>query len=446
MTQLVSHPVASHREGLKGTARVPGDKSISHRALMLGAIAHGVTEVTGLLEGEDVLSTARALMALGVQIHPPASAGGAWRIEGIGQNTLKTPRTALYLGNSGTSARLLMGLMCGYSVTATFMGDDSLSRRPMGRVIKPLAQMGVTFDASSGDKLPLRVYGTPSIRAIEYTLPVASAQVKSAIMLAALRAGGNTVIIEPEPTRDHSERMLRHMGANIGVERKGGTNVITVHGRPTLQAQDFSVPSDPSSAAFLTVAALITPGSDILIPHVSVNPLRTGIYDTLIEMGADITFSQQRDTTGEPTADIRVKYSALKGVDVPPARVPTMIDEFPVLSVAAAFADGTTRMTGLGELRVKESDRLGAMATGLAAAGVNVEAGDDTLTVHGTGHAPEGGCAIAAKLDHRIAMSFLVMGLATRASIAIDDATTINTSFPGFAKLMNDLGASISAT
>ncbi|TAL34803.1 MAG: 3-phosphoshikimate 1-carboxyvinyltransferase [Alphaproteobacteria bacterium] len=438
MTGLVSKPASS----LKGTARVPGDKSISHRSLMFGALAEGVTTVTGLLEGEDVLRTAAALTAMGAAIETPA-ATGVWRIRGLGAAPLTSPRATVYLGNSGTSARLLMGLAGGYPLQAVFTGDDSLSRRPMGRVIKPLSQMGVRFETSDGDRMPLKIIGADNLTPIEYTLPVASAQVKSAILLAGLHARGNTVVTEPSPTRDHTERMLRFLGADItSVTQNDGSNVITLKGFPKLVARDFTVPSDPSSAAFLTVAALITKDSDVLIPNVSVNPLRAGIYETLREMGGDITFENPREASGEPVADIRVRSSALKGITVPPARVPSMIDEFPVLSVAASFAEGKTYMSDLAELRVKESDRLAAIARGLAQTGVKAEMGEDTLTVHG-GQTPQGGCTIAANLDHRIAMSFLIMGLAAKEPVAIDDSETIGTSFPGFAGLMNALGAGI---
>jgi 3-phosphoshikimate 1-carboxyvinyltransferase len=428
---------------LKGIARVPGDKSISHRALMFGAIARGETEVTGLLQGEDVLRTAAALSAMGAEI----TAGEVWRIKGIGARPLKTPQQPLYLGNSGTSARLLMGLAAGYPLTAVFTGDSSLSRRPMGRVIKPLMQMGAKFESEIPDRLPLRLIGSAALRPIHYKLPVASAQLKSAILLAGLHADGKTIVVEPQPTRDHTERMLTHMGARITSEKQSdGSCIITLEGYPHLTGQNITVPADPSSAAFPVVAALITKDSDITIPDVLVNPSRIGLYDTLREMGADIAFQNPRSHGGEPVADIRVRSSALKGVTVPPARVPAMIDEFPILAVAAAFAEGKTVMTDLAELRVKESDRLTAMAAGLTAAGVKIEMGEDSLTVHGSGgKAPPGGCTIATHLDHRIAMSFLVLGLVAQEAIAIDDAETISTSFPGFTALMNNLGAKMGA-
>lgn len=443
MTTLVSHPLKITENGLRGTARVPGDKSISHRALILGALAEGVTKITGLLEGEDVLRTARALMALGVTVTPSGSRGGIWEVGGIGNTGLKAPRSALYLGNSGTSARLMMGAVGSYPITAAFLGDESLSRRPMGRAIKPLAQMGVQFEmGASGDKLPIRVIGSPALAPIEYVMPVSSAQVKSAILLAALRANGETTIIEPIMTRDHTERMLRHFGATVETQKDSeGHNHIRLQGGQKLYGQDLSVPGDPSAAAFLTVAALITPGSDIVIPHVSVNPLRAGLYTTLQEMGGDITLENRRETSSEPAADIRVRYSELKGVTVPPERVASMIDEFPILGIAAAFAEGKTDMSNLGELLVKESDRLAALAEGLTAAGVKVYTNTaDAMTIYGTGAKPRGGCAIKTQ-DHRIAMSFLIMGMATQSPITVDGTEMITTSFPDFAQLMNDLGA-----
>lgn len=439
MTGLSAHK----SQNLKGIAKVPGDKSISHRSLMLGALCHGKTTISGLLEGEDVLRTARALISMGVAIAPPDSKGGIWQVTGLGDAPPRTPRTTLYLGNSGTSARLLMGLVAGYPVAATFTGDESLEKRPMGRVIKPLAQMGARFEATAGDRLPLRIAGSANLRAIEYTLPVASAQVKSAIILAALHASGKTTIIEPVPTRDHTERMLTSMGADLQVEKQGAGNVITVQGGAPLKAQNIAVPADPSSAAFPIVAALIVPGSEVVVPNVLMNASRTGLYQTLVDMGADITFENEKEKSGEKVADIRARFSALKGVTVPPDRAPSMIDEFPILSIAAAFAQGETKMSNLGELRVKESDRLAAIAAGLAACGVRVEAGPETLSVFGTGSVPAGGATIQTHLDHRIAMSFLVMGLATPAPVTIDDEAAIGTSFPNFVKLMTSLGAHI---
>ena len=425
MTGLTSKSAS----GFHGTAIVPGDKSISHRSLMLGALASGETVVTGLLESEDVVCTAKALQAMGADIKQD---GKLWRIRG--GKPLQTPKAPLDLGNSGTSARLLMGLVAGYPVSAVFTGDASLSRRPMKRVIEPLTQMGAKFE---GERLPMRVAGG-DLRAITYKLPVASAQVKSAILLAALHAAGTTTVIEPEPTRDHTERMLRLFGAKVIVNG----NDILLQGNQKLTAQPISVPSDPSAAAFPVVAALITKNSDITLPNVLMNPLRTGLYTTLIEMGADITFENKREESGETVADIRVRSSALKGVIVPPERVPSMIDEFPVLAVAAAFAEGETVMTNLGELRVKESDRLAAVADSLKAAGVQATSGEDSLRVTGSNKV-FGGCTIATHMDHRIAMSALVMGMASEQPVSIDSADMIATSFPDFAGLMNGLGANI---
>jgi len=426
MTGLTSKAANS----LQGTATVPGDKSISHRALMLGALATGETVVTGLLESEDVICTAHALQAMGANIKQD---GTLWRIHGGKQ--LQTPKAPLNLGNSGTSARLLMGLVAGYPVSAVFTGDASLSRRPMKRVIEPLSYMGAKFE---GERLPMRVAGG-DLHAMTYKLPVASAQVKSAILLAALHASGTTTVIEPEPTRDHTERMLRLFGAQVTTQG----NSILLQGNQKLKARPVSVPSDPSAAAFPVVAALITKGSDITLPNVLMNPLRIGLYTTLLEMGADITFENKREESGETVADIRVRSSALKGVTVPPERVPSMIDEFPVLAIAAAFAEGETVMTNLGELRVKESDRLAAIADGLKAAGVHAVSGEDNLHVTGSDKV-RGGCTIATHMDHRIAMSALVMGMASTEPVAIDSAHMIATSFPDFAVLMNGLGANIS--
>lgn len=412
---------------------------------MIGALARGETHIMGLLEGEDVLHTADALRAMGVVIRRPETAGGLWHVTGVGEKGLQQPDKDIYLGNSGTSTRLLMGLVAGYPITVTFTGDASLSRRPMGRVISPLTEMGAKIDATDGGKLPLTITGAAPTKPVRYTLPVASAQVKSAIILAGLQASDDTTAIEPLATRDHTERMLNFFGAEISsTVQEDGTNAVTVTPRPTLTGQHVIVPADPSSAGFATVAALIVPGSDIVLPQVSINPLRTGLYTTLIEMGADITFENPRDLSGEPTADIRVRYSPLKGVTVPEARVPSMIDEFPILSIAASFADGATFMSGLEELRVKESDRLAAIVAGLEAAGVDLEMGENSLLIRGTaGQKPKGGCLVETHLDHRIAMSFLVLGMGTAEPVMVDDAETINTSFPGFADLMNILGADI---
>jgi 3-phosphoshikimate 1-carboxyvinyltransferase len=415
---------------------------------MIGALAKGETHIIGLLEGDDVLHTADALRAMGVTIRRPENAGGMWHVTGIGEKGLQQPKDPIYLGNSGTSTRLLMGLVAGYPISVTFTGDASLSRRPMGRVITPLASMGAKVEAAEGGKLPLTITGCENPTAICYTLPVASAQVKSAVILAGLRSTGETTAVEPLPTRDHTERMLNFFGAEVSATlQEDGSNAATVTGRPILTGQHVIVPADPSSAGFAAVAALIVPGSDIVLPQVSINPLRAGLYTTLIEMGADITFENQRDLSGEPTADIRVRYSKLSGVTIPPARVPSMIDEFPILSVAASFAEGPTFMSDLDELRVKESDRLAAIVAGLQAAGVDVEMGENTLLVRGrTDRKPKGGCMVTTHLDHRIAMSFLVMGMATLEPVMVDDAETMNTSFPGFSDLMNSLGADIRQT
>ncbi len=426
-TPVVSHPVTS----LRGVAAVPGDKSVSHRALMLSAIAEGETVVTGLLEGEDVLHTADAMRAMGAKIEKKDD---TWHIRGAA--ALQQPAGELYLGNSGTSARLLAGLVAGFPLTAVFTGDASLSKRPMKRVTVPLTQMGAKFE---GDKLPMKVIGG-NLKAITYTLPVASAQVKSAVLLAGLNAAGETVVIEPQPTRDHTEKMLRQFGVEIAVD---GAEIRLQGGQKLKSPAMLHVPADPSAAAFPVVAALITQDSDIIVPNVMMNPRRDGLYTTLLEMGADIAFENRRGASGEEVADIRVRSSELKGVTVPPERAPSMIDEFPILAIAAAFAEGETVMTGLGELRVKESDRLAAVADMLAGAGVTVEAGEESLRV--TGGQPKGGCTVATHLDHRIAMSALVLGMAAAEPVFIDSAGMIATSFPDFTGLMNGLGAEIGA-
>lgn len=429
---------------LTGTARVPGDKSMSHRALMLGGLCKEETIISGLLRGEDVMNTAAAMRAMGAQI---ADGGdGLWRCHGTGTGHLKTPANALDMGNSGTSTRLLMGLVASHPVAATFTGDASLTKRPMKRVMTPLALMGAGFAAREDNFLPLTVTGTGTAESIEYRLPVASAQVKSAILLAALNTPGTTTVIEDHPTRDHSENMLRHFGAQVRVERlEDGAEAISIDGPQELFGCAVDIPADPSSAAFPVVAALLAEGSDIRLPHVGINPRRTGLYETLKDMGADIHFKNNRVEAGEPVADIHVRgIGPLRGIDVPESRVPSMIDEFPVLAMLAACANGTTRMTGLAELRVKESDRLKMVADGLAACGVRVEMGEDSLIIHGVGLPPRGGVEIAAALDHRIAMSFLVLGTVTNDPVAIDDAHPIATSFPGFVELMNGLGTLIS--
>jgi len=427
---------------LAGRLRVPGDKSISHRALMLAALAVGRTEITGLLEGEDVLATARALAALGTAV--TRLGAGRWNVDGVGIGGLAEPEQVLDLGNSGTSARLLLGILATHPLVAFVSGDASLRRRPMGRVIAPLSQMGARFLARSGERLPLAVAGAAEPLPITYALPVPSAQVKSAVLLAGLNAPGETAVIEPQPTRDHTERMLRHFGAAVRIEaEEGGAKRITVTGFPELVPAPITVPGDPSSAAFPAVAALIVPGSEVVIEGVGVNPTRTGLFDSLREMGADIALLNEREEGGEPVADLRVRAGALNGAEIPAERAPRMIDEYPILAVAAACARGRTLMRGLAELRVKESDRLAAIADGLARCGVRVAVAGEDLIVDGDGRPPVGGARIATALDHRIAMAFLVLGLATREPVAIDDAAPIATSFPGFVALMEGLGARI---
>jgi 3-phosphoshikimate 1-carboxyvinyltransferase len=437
--------VSSRAAALAGTARVPGDKSISHRALMFGALALGESVVDGLLEGDDVLCTAQAMRALGAEVERRDD--GSWRLFGRGVGGLAEPDGLLDMGNAGTGARLLMGLVASHPFTTFFTGDASLRSRPMRRVTEPLGRMGARFVTREGGRLPAAVIGTNEPVPITYELPVASAQVKSAILLAALNTPGETTVIERAATRDHTELMLRNFGATVTVEplAEGGRRV-TLAGFPELTGRRVRVPADPSSAAFPTVAALIVPGSELRLTAVGMNPLRTGLYQTLAEMGADIRFDDARVEAGEPVADLVVRCSALTGIEVPPERAPSMIDEYPILAVAAACARGTTRMLGLAELRVKESDRLAAMARGLAACGVRVEEDKDSLTVHGTGAPPAGGATIAVNLDHRIAMSFLVLGMAAAEPVAVDDGAAIDTSFPGFAELMNGLGAKIAST
>lgn len=427
---------------LSGGIRVPGDKSVSHRALMFGALAIGRSTIEGLLEGEDVLRTAAAMRALGAEV--TRGEDGRWTLFGRGVGGLAEPADVLDMGNAGTGARLLMGLLASHPFTSVFTGDASLRSRPMRRVTEPLSRMGAGFVGRSGGRLPMAVVGTASPIPITYELPMASAQVKSAVLLAGLNTTGTTTVIEREATRDHTELMLKGFGARLAVETlPNGAKAISLEGQPELSGQSIRVPADPSSAAFPVVAALLVGGSDITVQAVGTNPLRCGLYQTLLEMGADIGFANARVEGGEPVADLVVKASELNGVDVPPERAPSMIDEYPILSVAAAFAKGTTRMRGLAELRVKESDRLAAMARGLAAAGVRLEVEGDDLIVHGDGGPAEGGATIAVNLDHRIAMSFLVMGMASRRPVQVDDAAAIDTSFPGFSDLMNGLGAKI---
>ena len=434
--------ISCKANALSGNITVPGDKSVSHRALILGSIAVGETHVEGLLEGEDVMAAAAAMRALGAQISRDDA--GLWTVIGCGVGGLHEPNQILDMGNSGTAVRLLMGLVGTQTFTSTFTGDESLNSRPMERVMGPLRQMGAQFTSRSGGRLPITVSGSDLIKPIEYELPVASAQVKSAILLAGLNAPGKTTVIEPQPTRDHSERMLRHFGAEVITENLDGGGVkITLTGQPELEGRDITVPADISSAAFPIAAALIVPGSNLLIRNVGVNPLRAGLIKTLQEMGGKITIENSRGEAGEPLADLRVEASQLHGITVPASRAPSMIDEYPVLSVVATCATGTTHMVGLAELRVKESDRLAAMATGLAACGVQIEETEDSLTVHGSDQPIDGGALIAANLDHRIAMAFSVLGMVSLNPVTIDDGSPIATSFPGYIKLMNSLGARI---
>ena len=422
---------------LKGVIRVPGDKSISHRALMFGALATGTTRISGLLEGEDVINTAHAITALGA---PAAKEGSTWVVKGRGVGGLAEPDAPIDFGNSGTGTRLMMGVIAGQPITVTMTGDASLSKRPMRRVLGPLKEMGLEI-VDDRETLPLTLKGSDALVPIVYELPVPSAQVKSAILLAGLHAAGETTVIEREPTRDHTERMLRFFGADIRTQMKDGKTHITVKGDAELKGRNVVVPGDPSSAAFLICAALLVPGSDVTVEGVLVNETRTGLYTSLQEMGADVSLTNMREEGGEPIADIRARYSKLKGVTIPAERAPSMIDEYPVLAAVAAFAQGDTVMHGLAELKVKESDRLAATAAGLQANGVRTTVEGDTLIVHGTGGAVAGGGLVATHLDHRIAMAFLTMGLASNAPVTVDDTNMIATSFPEFIGLMERLGA-----
>ena len=423
---------------LSGYVRVPGDKSISHRALIFGALATGKTRITGLLEAEDVINTAKAVTALGA---PASKSGASWEVAGRGVGGLIEPEGPLDFGNAGTGTRLMMGVIAGHDMAVTMTGDASLSRRPMRRVLAPLKLMGVEVEGDR-DMLPLTLRGSGALVPIDYVLPVPSAQVKSAILIAGLHAAGETTVIEHEATRDHTERMLRAFGATVRVVPRDGKTAITIVGQPELRGRDVVVPGDPSSAAFLVCAALIVPGSDVTIEGVLVNETRTGLYTTLREMGGDVVFLNLREEGGEPVADIRVRTSRLRGVRVPPERAPSMIDEYPVLACVAAFAEGETRMEGLAELKVKESDRLAATAAGLAANGVGARVEGDTLIVTGAARGKvAGGGTVATYLDHRIAMAFLTLGLACEHPVTVDDTTMIATSFPEFRGLMERLGA-----
>jgi len=438
---LVSRPVA----GLRGSARPPGDKSISHRALILGACAVGVSEIEGLLEADDVAATARALEAMGARI--VRGDDGRTRVTGVGVGGLSEPERELDLGNSGTGARLLMGVVATHAMRATFTGDASLSGRPMGRVMAPLEAMGAQFTARRDNFLPLTIDGAVDPLPIEYAMPVASAQVKSAVLLAGLNAPGVTSVTETAPTRDHTETMLRHFGAEVTIEDRDDGRVVSVTGYPELEAKAVSVPADPSSAAFPIIAALATGDSELVLSNIGMNPLRAGLIVSLREMGAAIDAANESNDGGEPVADLTVRSGALKAVTVPAGRAPSMIDEYPALAVAAAFAEGTTVLEGLGELRVKESDRLAAIARGLVACGVEVEEGETSLAVHGLGRPPRGletgARPIETHGDHRIAMAFLALGAGAQNPVTVDGADMIATSFPDFPGFMNALGADI---
>ena len=426
---------------LTGRIAIPGDKSISHRALMFGALAIGETRITGLLTGEDVLRTAAAMRALGAEVtHDP---DGTWRVAGRGIGGLIEPPDVLDMGNSGTAARLLCGILATHPLFAVMTGDASLRGRPMRRVIDPLTATGAKFSAREGGRLPLAILGARDALALDYRVPVPSAQVKSAVLLAGLNAPGITRVEEPEATRDHSENMLRHFGASVSVEIAGNGRIIELQGQPELQAADVIVPGDPSSAAFPLIAALLVPGSKVTLPSVGLNPLRTGLFLCLEEMGANIVVRDRRLEGGEPVGDLDITGGGLRAVDVPAERAPSMIDEYPILAVAAACANGTTRLLGLKELRVKESDRLAATAALLSVNGVKVEIEGDDMIIHGNGKPPAGGGTVATHMDHRIAMSALVFGLMTAAPVSVDDAGFIDTSFPGFVDLMNGIGANI---
>lgn len=443
-SQATPIPMSARKSGpLKGTAAVPGDKSISHRALIFGAMAVGETKITGLLEGEDVLDTAKAMQALGASV--VREGAGEWTVNGVGVGGFTEPENVIDCGNSGTGVRLIMGAVATYDFCTTFTGDGSLRKRPMARVTDPLALFGTRSVGRSGGRLPLTLVGAADPVPVVYETPVPSAQVKSAVLLAGLNAPGKTVVIEKEATRDHTERMLVGFGAEVVTEKTPeGYNKITLTGRPELIPQEVAVPRDPSSAAFPVCAALIVEGSDIFVPGVSQNLTRNGLYTTLVEMGAEIAFENAREEGGEPVADLRVKYSKLKGIEVPPERAASMIDEYPILSVVAAYAEGTTVMRGVKELRVKESDRIDAMARGLEACGVQIEEDEDTLIVHGLGpNGVKGGATCVSHLDHRIAMSFLILGMASQEPVAVDDGAPIATSFPVFEKLMTGLGADV---
>ena len=428
---------------LNGTANVPGDKSISHRSLILGAMCVGETTIAGLLEGQDVLDTAAAMQAFGATV--TNHGGGSWSVQGVGVGGFAEPDNVIDCGNSGTGVRLIMGAMATQPITATFSGDASLNGRPMARVTDPLALFGCQTVGREGGRLPMTLVGARDPIPVNYVVPVPSAQVKSAVLLAGLNAPGQTVVIEKEATRDHTERMLAGFGAEISVKETDDGREITLTGQPELKAQHIEVPRDPSSAAFPVCAALIVPGSDVLVPGIGLNPTRAGLFTTLREMGADLVYENERIEGGEPVADLRARFSPdMKGIEVPAERAASMIDEYPVLSVVASYAEGQTVMRGVRELRVKESDRIDAMAKGLRANGIVVDEGEDWWTVTGAGHGNvKGGGLCASQLDHRIAMSFLILGMASNAPVRVDDGGPIATSFPIFEPLMGELGAAV---
>lgn len=441
MSSSPKSPLAAHASSnIKGVVNVPGDKSTSHRALMLGAFAEGETTIDGLLESEDVHATAMAMAALGAHVEREQS--GRWRVQGCGARGFKSPVQEIDFGNAGTGVRLCIGLAASSDITARFTGDASLSKRPMGRVITPLERMGARFSADEGGTLPLTLYGAAHGTPITYELPMPSAQVKSAVLLAGLNVSGETTVLEPVPTRDHTERMLEAFGADLEISESKGARRITLKGPAQLKGQHINVPADPSSAGFPIVAALITEGSELELPGVMMNPTRAGLIHVLRDMGGDITLNNERVESGEQVADLVVRSSKLKGITVPPDVAPSMIDEYPVLAVAAACAEGVTEMLGIGEMRVKESDRVEAVAAGLRANGVEVETGDDWMKVTGSA-TPPGGGMVETHLDHRIAMSFLVLGFVSEAPVVVDDGAVIATSFPGFTELMESLGARI---
>ncbi|MGY9047338.1 MAG: 3-phosphoshikimate 1-carboxyvinyltransferase [Rhodobacterales bacterium] len=440
-------PMTAHPSGaLSGEAHVPGDKSISHRSLILGAMAVGQTHITGLLEGQDVIDTGRAMRAFGAEVTDHGA--GVWTVQGVGVGGFAEPDQVIDCGNSGTGVRLIMGAMATSPIAATFTGDASLNKRPMARITDPLGLFGAQSYGRSGGRLPLTILGARDPLPVRYTVPMPSAQVKSAVLLAGLNAPGETVVIEREATRDHSERMLAGFGATISTELTNEGRVITLQGQPELKPQTIVVPRDPSSAAFPVCAALIVEGSDVLVPNIGLNPTRAGLFTTLREMGADLSYENLREEGGEPVADLRARFSPnMQGIEVPPDRAASMIDEYPVLSVVAAFATGDTVMRGVKELRVKESDRIDAMATGLRANGVAVQEGADwwIVTGHGMGNVT-GGATVQSHLDHRIAMSFLILGMAAQKPVSVDDGGPIATSFPIFEPLMAGLGARIVRT